>query len=63
MTKESLIVKTNLLPNSRIAIELEIPSTSCKESIDETIKSISRSAKIPGFRVGKIPKQVLIQSE
>ena len=61
MTKESLKIKTNLLPESRIAIELEIPSRSCKDCIDETIKSISRSARIPGFRVGKIPKQVLIQ--
>ena len=61
MTKESLKIKTNMLPQSRIEIELEIPSSSCKECIDETIKSISRSAKIPGFRAGKIPKQVLIQ--
>ena len=61
MTKESLIIKTSLLPQSRIAIELEIPSSSCKSSINETINTISRSAKIPGFRVGKIPKQVIIQ--
>ena len=61
MAKESLVVKTNSLPKSRISVELEIPSSSCKTCIDETIISISRSARIPGFRVGKIPKQVLIQ--
>ncbi len=61
MTKESLNIKTNSLPQSRIAIELKIPSSSCKSSIEETIKTISRSAKIPGFRAGKIPKQVIIQ--
>ena len=61
MIKEALIVKTNSLPESRIAIELEIPSTNCKSCLEETINSISRSAKIPGFRLGKIPKQILIQ--
>ena len=61
MIKEALIVKTTTLPQSRIALELEIPSNTCKSCVDETINSISRSAKIPGFRLGKIPKQVLIQ--
>jgi len=61
MIKETLIVKTTSLPQSRIALELEIPSSTCKTCINETINTISRSAKIPGFRLGKIPKQVLIQ--
>ena len=61
MTKESLIVKTSSLPKSRIAVELEIPPSTCKSCINETINSLSRSAKIPGFRAGKIPRQVLIQ--
>ena len=61
MIKEELIVKTTALPQSRVALELEIPSNTCKSCVNETINSISRSAKIPGFRIGKIPKQVLIQ--
>jgi len=61
MAKEELIVKTTPLPQSRISFELEIPSETCKTCVNETISSISRSAKIPGFRLGKIPKQVLIQ--
>ena len=61
MNKEALIVKTTPLAQSRIALEIEISSETCKTHINETINSISRSAKIPGFRLGKIPKQVLIQ--
>tara|TARA_Y100000589_G_scaffold187460_1_gene177471 strand:- start:726 stop:2150 length:1425 start_codon:yes stop_codon:yes gene_type:complete len=61
MTKESLIIKTKPLPQSRIAIELEIPASSCKSHLDETISKISKTATIPGFRSGKIPKQILIQ--
>ncbi len=61
MANESLIIKTSTLPKSRIAIELEIPASRCKSCIEETINTLSRSAKLPGFRAGKIPKQVLIQ--
>ena len=61
MTKDSLIVKTKPLPQSRLAVEIEIPASSCKTHIDETISKISRTATIPGFRSGKIPKQILIQ--
>ena len=61
MAKETLIVKTTPLPESRISFELEIPPETCKTCVNETISTISRSAKIPGFRLGKIPKQVLIQ--
>jgi len=61
MTKDSLIVQTKPLPQSRIAIEIEIPASSCKSHFDDTIKKISKTATIPGFRSGKIPKQILIQ--
>ena len=47
MAKEALIVKTTPLPQSRISFELEIPSETCKTCVNETISSISRSAKIP----------------
>jgi len=61
MKEQSLKVKTSSLPQSRIAIELDIPSSLCKPIVEDTIKTISRSVKLPGFRSGKIPKQVLIQ--
>ncbi len=61
MKEQSLVVKTSPLPQSRISIEIDIPSSSCKSILEDTIKTISRSAKLPGFRSGKIPKQVLIQ--
>jgi len=61
MKEQSLKVKTNLLPQSRISLELDIPSSLCKSVVEDTIKTISKSVKLPGFRSGKIPKQVLIQ--
>ena len=61
MKEQTLKVKTSSLPQSRISIELDIPSSSCKSIVEDTIKTISKSVKLPGFRSGKIPKQVLIQ--
>ena len=61
MQEQTLKVKTNSLPQSRISIELDIPSSSCKSIVEDTIKTISRSVQLPGFRSGKIPRQVLIQ--
>ncbi len=61
MKEQSLKVKTSSLPKSRISIEFDIPSSSCNSIVEDTIKTISRSVKLPGFRSGKIPKQVLIQ--
>lgn len=61
MKEQSLKVKTNSLPQSRISIELDIPSSACKSIVEDTIKTISKSVKLPGFRSGKVPKQVLIQ--
>jgi len=61
MKEQTLKVKTSSLPQSRISIELDIPSSSCKSIVEDTIKNIGKSVKLPGFRSGKIPKQVLIQ--
>tara|TARA_Y100000589_G_scaffold300726_1_gene311088 strand:+ start:54 stop:347 length:294 start_codon:yes stop_codon:yes gene_type:complete len=61
MTEQSLKVKTSSLPQSRISIQLDIPSSSCKSIFEDTIKTISKSVKLPGFRAGRVPKQVLIQ--
>ena len=61
MSSSKLNVKTNNLPGSRLAVELEIPSNQCKSSYEETLSQLSRSASLPGFRKGKVPRTVLIQ--
>ena len=61
MSKAALQVKTEILPNSRIAVTLEIPAARCKASYDEALSRLSRSIKLPGFRKGKVPKTVLVQ--
>ena len=61
MSAAKLNVKTSSKPNSRIAVEVEVPSGRCKNSYDEALSKLSRSISIPGFRKGKVPKTVVIQ--
>jgi len=61
MSAAKLKVKTSSKPNSRIAVEVEVPADRCKNSYNEALNKLSRSISIPGFRKGKIPKAVVIQ--
>ncbi len=61
MSAAKLNVKTSPLPNSRLAVELEIPSERCKSSYEEAISRLSRTIRVPGFRQGKVPKAVILQ--
>ncbi len=49
------------LPDSQIALEIEIPAEETKKAYDKVLKDLTRSANIPGFRKGKVPRQVLVQ--
>ncbi len=61
MSAASLTIKIQDQPNSRIAVEVEVPETRCKASYNEALSRLSRSIKLPGFRKGKVPTAVLIQ--
>ncbi len=61
MSTSQLQIKTKSLPNSRIAIEFEVPSEQCKTSFDEALLTLCKSANLPGFRKGKVPKAVILQ--
>ncbi|HEU20150.1 MAG TPA: trigger factor family protein, partial [Deltaproteobacteria bacterium] len=40
-------------------ISMEIPWTEVKTALDKAYKTISRRAKVKGFRPGKTPRKVL----
>ena len=61
MSAAKLKVTTSSKPNSRIAVEVEVPAARCKNSYDEALSKLSKSISIPGFRKGKVPKAVVIQ--
>ena len=57
----SLKVKTSTLPGSRMALEVGVPAERCKASYEAAVSKLGRSVRLPGFRAGRVPKQVLIQ--
>ena len=61
MSKETFNMQVNELPDSRIAVDINVPSMRCKSSYNNSIKSLGNSIKLPGFRQGKVPKAVIIQ--
>jgi len=49
------------LPASQIGLEIEIPPEMSKQAYEQVIQNFARAANIPGFRKGKVPRQILLQ--
>ena len=49
------------LPDSQIGLEIEIPAETTKKVYEKVVQNLARSANIPGFRKGKVPRQILLQ--
>jgi trigger factor len=49
------------LPDSQISLEIEIPAETSKNTYEKVVQNLARSTNIPGFRKGKIPRQILLQ--
>ncbi len=60
-TKELIRVTQEKLPASQVGLEIEIPPAVSRKAYEEVIGKFMRSAQIPGFRKGKVPRQVVLQ--
>lgn len=49
------------LPASQVGLEVEVTPEMSKQAYEKTLQEFTRYANIPGFRKGKVPRQVLIQ--
>ncbi|MGA9381581.1 MAG: trigger factor [Phormidium sp.] len=49
------------LPASQIGLEIEIPPEMSKKAYEQVLQDLTRTANIPGFRKGKVPRQILLQ--
>jgi trigger factor len=49
------------LPASQVGLEVEITPEMSRQAYEKTLQEFTRHANIPGFRKGKVPRQVLIQ--
>ncbi len=49
------------LPGSQIGLEIEISPERSRQAYEQTVTHFMKSAQIPGFRRGKVPRQVVLQ--
>jgi len=49
------------LGDSRVRLEVEVPSDALERELRSAAEAIGREMKVPGFRSGKVPPQVVIQ--
>ena len=49
------------LPASQIGLDIEISPEISKNAYEKVINQYARSANIPGFRKGKVPRHILVQ--
>ena len=48
------------LPENRVRLEVEVPSGDVKHAIEHAASDLAARLKIPGFRKGRVPLQVLL---
>ncbi len=49
------------LEHSQIALEIEISAETSQNTYNTVVQNLARSSNIPGFRKGKVPRQILLQ--
>src|SRR5919108_2879322 len=57
----AVTTKTTELGDSRVRVEVEVPSEAVEREMRSAASAIGREMRVPGFRSGKVPPQVVIQ--
>jgi trigger factor len=57
----AVTTKTTELGDSRVRVEVEVPSDALEREMRTAAAEIGREMRVPGFRSGKVPPQVVIQ--
>lgn len=47
------------LEGNKVRLSVEVDEAEMDKALDDTVRAIARQARIPGFRPGKVPRQVL----
>ena len=57
----AVTTRTTELGDSRVRVEVEVPSDALEREMRSAAAEIGREMRVPGFRSGKVPPQVVIQ--
>src|SRR5213080_2034344 len=50
------------LPENRVRMTVQVPSHDVHHAVEHAASDLAERVKIPGFRKGKVPHQVLVQN-
>ena len=53
--------KTTELPDSRVRVEVEVPTEALERELKTAASQLGREMRVPGFRSGKVPPEVVLQ--
>ena len=56
-----LETRTTELGDSRVRVDVRVPSEAVERELEKAAGAVGRDIKIPGFRKGKVPPQVVLQ--
>src|SRR5215470_16167461 len=49
------------LPENRVRLTVQVPSHDVHHAVEHAAEDLAQSVKVPGFRKGRIPREVLLQ--
>src|SRR5690349_1597467 len=49
------------LPENRVRLTVQVPSHDVHHAVEHAADDLAQSVKVPGFRKGKVPREVLLQ--
>ena len=49
------------LPENRVRLTVQVPSHDVHHAVEHAASDLAKTAKIPGFRKGKVPRNILVQ--
>lgn len=59
MNTETLRTSTEHLDKNKVKVRVEVPEATLNRAIDAAYRRWSKEIKVPGFRKGKIPRQII----
>src|SRR6185312_7834541 len=49
------------LPENRVRLTVQVPSHDVHHAVEHAADDLAQSVKVPGFRKGKVPRQLLLR--
>jgi trigger factor len=57
----ALTAEVTNLEENRVRLDVSVPQDEVRKEMDKAVRKLAREVRIPGFRAGKVPPQVVVQ--